>query len=127
MSDSYSRRFLLVVFCLVAFSQLAVAQDEGPRGTEVPNAMGTHTWFVILAATAFLAWCISYSLVLHKQRLSRKKGQDDLLQQKEALLNRITALETQKDAGKIDEQHFSKELKTLKFRLASVLDKLGKA
>ena len=38
---------------------LLLAQDEGARTADVPNAMGAHTWFIILAVGAFLLWSIS--------------------------------------------------------------------
>ena len=59
----------------------AIAQDEsGPREIQLPNPMGAHTWFIIVAVGAFLAWCISYVLQLQKERLSSQQpGRGSLL------------------------------------------------
>ena len=40
---------------------------KGPREIQLPNPMGAHTWFIIVAVGAFLAWCISYVLQLQKE------------------------------------------------------------
>ena len=32
---------------------LLLVQDEGARTADVPNAMGAHTWFIILAAGVY--------------------------------------------------------------------------
>lgn len=85
--------------------------------------MGAHTWFIILAVGAFLAWCISYSLELHKEALARKKGRDELNQRREQLLDQIADLEARKEAGAVTEQKYKQELKDLKFRLSKLLDK----
>src|SRR5439155_277077 len=45
--------------------------QEDARPIEVPNPMGAHTWFIILAVGAFLAWATSYSLQLQKEALER--------------------------------------------------------
>lgn len=104
---------------------MLLAQDEGPQTAEVPNAMGAHTWFIIIAIGAFLAWSISYSLQLHREALARKKGREDLVQHKEEILDQIAELEEQKEAGKIPEKKYKQELKDLKFRLSKVIEKLG--
>src|SRR6185295_5288998 len=104
---------------------LLVAQDEGARTADVPNAMGAHTWFVILAVGAFLAWSISYSLQLHKEALARKKEREDLVRRKEEIIDRIADLQAQKDAGNIAEKKYKQDLKELKFQLAKVLEKTG--
>jgi hypothetical protein len=98
--------------------------QEGMRTAQVPNAMGAHTWFIIMAVGAFLAWSISYSLQLHKEALQKKKGREDLIRQKEAILIQIMDLEDQKEAESITEQKYKQELKSLKFRLAKLLEKL---
>ena len=91
---------------------------------KVPNAMAAHTWFIILTVGAFLIWSISYSLQLQKEALKRKKGREDLLHRKSALLDRIADLESQKEAGKISERKYKDELKDFKFQLSKVLEKL---
>ena len=101
------------------------AQDEGARTADVPNAMGAHTWFIILVVGAFLAWSISYSLQLHKEALARKKGREDLVRRKDELIDKIADLEAQKDAGTIPEKKFKQDVKDLKFQLSKVLEKLG--
>src|SRR5436309_3163170 len=104
---------------------LLVAQDEGARTADVPNAMGAHTWFIIIAIGAFLLWCISYSLQLHREALTRKKGREDLARRKDEIIDRIAELEAQKDAGAIAEKKYKQDLKDLKFQLAKVLEKTG--
>ena len=104
---------------------LLLAQDEGARTADVPNAMGAHTWFIILAAGAFLLWSISYSLQLRKEAMSRKKGRDEIVRRKDELLDRIADLETQKESGAIAEKKYKQDLKDLKFHLTKVLEKLG--
>ena len=104
---------------------LLVAQDEGARTADVPNAMGAHTWFIILSVGAFLAWSISYSLQLHKEAVARRKGREDLARRKDEIIDRIADLEAQKDAGSIAEKKYKQDLKDLKFQLSKVLEKLG--
>jgi hypothetical protein len=111
---------------LLAFSQVVEAQtQEGPREVEVPNPMGAHTWFIIAAIAAFLAWSISYSLELHREVLERKKGRDELLRQKEQLLDNLADLENRKDAGQVSEQRYKHEVREMRFRLSKVLEKIG--
>jgi hypothetical protein len=100
------------------------AQEEGARTADVPNAMGAHTWFIIVAVGAFLLWSISYSLQLHKEGLARKKGRENLARRKDELIDQIAELETQKEAGTVPEKKFKQELKDLKFQLSKVLEKL---
>ena len=104
---------------------LLLAQDEGARTADVPNAMGAHTWFIILAIGAFLAWSISYSLQLHKEALARKKGREYLARRKDELIDKIADLESQRDAGTITGKKYKQDLKDLKFQLSKVLEKLG--
>ena len=105
---------------------LLLAQDEGARTADVPNAMGAHTWFIIIAVGAFLLWCISYSLQLHKEALARRKGREDLVRRKEEILDEIARLEDQKDLGAVAEKKYRQDLRDLKFHLGKVLEKLGK-
>jgi hypothetical protein len=104
---------------------LLLAQDAGTQTADVPNAMGAHTWFIIIAAGAFLLWSISYSLQLHREALARRKGRDELIRRKEEILDQIADLEAQKESGAIAEKKYKQDLKDLKFHLAKVLDKLG--
>ena|ERR1051325_4253304 len=104
---------------------LVLAQADGAQTADVPNAMGAHTWFVILAVGAFLLWSISYSLQLHKEALARRKGRDELVRRKEELLDEIAHLEEEKDSGEVSEKKYKQDLKELKFRLGKVLEKLG--
>jgi hypothetical protein len=101
---------------------LLLQDDAGP--VKVPNAMGAHTWFIILAVGAFLLWSISYSLQLQKEALQRRKGREQFVRRKEELIDRIAALEENKEAGTISEQKYKQELKELKFHLSKVLEKL---
>jgi hypothetical protein len=100
-----------------------LAQDQGARTVDVPNAMGAHTWFVIAIVGAFLAWSISYSLQQRRERLARKKGRDDLARRKDEIIERIATLEAEKEAGSVDEKKYKQELKELKFRLSKLLEK----
>src|SRR5215813_4899963 len=104
---------------------LLLVQDQGTRTADVPNAMGAHTWFIIIVVGAFLAWSISYSLQLHKEALARKKGREDLARHKDELIDKIAELEAQKESGAISEKKYKQDLKDLKFQLAKVLEKLG--
>ena len=104
---------------------LLLLQGEQPASLEVPNAMGAHTWFIILATGAFLAWSISYSLQLHRETLARRKGLEEMVQRREELIDEIADLEAQKEAGSITEKKYKQELKDLKFRLSKVVEKLG--
>ena len=103
---------------------LLLAQDEGARTADVPNAMGAHTWFIILAVGAFLLWSISYSLQLHKEALARRKGRDELIRRKEELLDQIARLEEQKESGAIAEKKYKQDLKDLKFHLSKILERM---
>jgi hypothetical protein len=104
---------------------LLLVQDDGARTADVHNAMGAHTWFIIIGVGAFLLWCISYSLQLHKEALARRKGREDLVRRKDDLIDKIAELETQKDAGAVAEKKYKADLKDLKFQLSKVLEKLG--
>jgi hypothetical protein len=104
---------------------LLLLQDEGARTADVPNAMGAHTWFIILAVGAFLLWSISYSLQLHKEAVARRKGRDELIRRKEELLDQIAGLEEQKESGAIAEKKYKQDLKDRKFHLSKVIEKLG--
>jgi hypothetical protein len=105
---------------------LLLVQDQGARTADVPNAMGAHTWFIIIIVGAFLAWSISYSLQLHKEALARKKGREDLVRRKDELIDQVANLEAQRDAGAIPEKKYKQDMKDLKFQLSKVLEKLGK-
>jgi hypothetical protein len=106
---------------------VAVAQDEGPREIELPNPMGAHTWFIIIAVGAFLAWCISYVLQLQKEKLTSSQPQrTTLLRQKEELLDRLAELESQKEAGTISAQRYEKEFRKAKGRLSEVIGRLAR-
>src|SRR2546422_9970299 len=93
----------------------------------VHNAMGAHTWFIILAVGAFLLWSVSYSLQLHKEALARKKGREELVRRKEELIDQIADLETRKEAGAIGEEKEKQESEDLKVHLAKTLaERAGK-
>src|SRR5215831_12387881 len=104
---------------------LLLLQQDGARTADVPNAMGAHTWFIIIAAGAFLLWCISYSLQLHKEALARKKGREDLTRRKDELIDAIASLEAQKEAGTIADKKYKQDLKDLKFQLSKTLERLS--
>lgn len=105
----------------------ALAQDEvGPRPIHVPNPMEAHTWFIVAAVGAFLAWCISYVLQFRKNQAARgdKSRREALLREKEELLGRIAELESQKEAGSIPEPRYEKEFRKARGRLSEVLARL---
>jgi hypothetical protein len=104
---------------------LLLAQDDAARTADVPNAMGAHTWFVIIAVGAFLLWCLSYSMQLHKEALARRQGREDLARRKQELVDKIADLEAQKDAGAVSEKKYKQDLKDLKFQLSKVVGKSG--
>src|SRR5690349_11705159 len=104
---------------------LLLAQDEGARTADVPNAMGAHTWFIIIFGAAFLAWSNSYSLQLRREALARRKGREDLVKRKDELIDKIADIEARKESGSLDEKRYKQELKDLKFQLAKVLERIG--
>src|SRR5215467_6307340 len=104
---------------------LLLAQDEGARTADVPNAMGAHTWFIIVFVGAFLAWSISYSLQLRREALARKKGREDLAKRKDELIDQIADLETQKESGSVDDKRYRQQLKDLKFQLSKIVEKIS--
>jgi hypothetical protein len=112
---------------LVLAPAVAAAQDEGPRDVHLPNPMGPHTWFIIVAVGAFLAWCISYVLQLQRERLSNqaRPQRESLLRRKEDLLDRLAKLESQKEAGTIPVSRYEKEFRKLRGQLSEVLGRLG--
>ena len=106
---------------------IALAQDEaGPREVQIPNPMSAHTWFIILAVGAFLAWCISYVLQLQKEKLTSEPRRGLLLRQKDELLDRLAELEAQKEAGTITPQRYEKEFRKTKGRLSEIVGRLGR-
>ena len=115
----------LVAFVFLPLTSLG--QDEvGPREIELPNPMGAHTWFIIVAVGAFLAWCISYVLQLQKDKQSGSNPRRaSLLREKEELLDRLAELESQKEAGTITTQRYDKEFKKAKGRLSEVIGRLA--
>ena len=119
-------RIAAVLACVLSPVVMA-AQDEGPREIELPNPMGAHTWFIIIAVGAFLAWCISYVLQLQKEKLTSSQPQRTiLLRQKEELLDRLAELESQKEAGTISAQRYEKEFRKAKGRLSEVIGRLAR-
>jgi len=112
----------LMVLC----ANSAIAQDDNtPHSAVVPSPMGIHTWFIIAAAGAFLAWCISYSLQLQKEALKRRTSREGLMLRKNQYMQELTELESQRDAGTISEQRFKRLYINTKLRLAKVLEQLG--
>jgi len=114
------------VLCWALWAVAIQAQEEGPREIELPNPMGAHTWFIIIAVGAFLAWCISYVLQLQKEKLTRQPQRGSLLRQKEEVLDRLAELESQKEAGSISAQRYEKEFRKAKGRLSEVMGRLAR-
>jgi len=90
--------------------------------------MGAHTWFIIVAVGAFLAWCISYVLQLQRDKLTDqpRPQRDTLLRRKEELLDRIAKLEAEKEAGTTSGSRYEKEFRKLRGQLSEVLGRLGR-
>jgi hypothetical protein len=99
--------------------------QETPQTANVPNSMGAHTWFIIIAVGAFLLWSLSYAIQLQKEAVARQRGHEELLELKEELLDEIAELESRKEENSISMQKYKQELKDLKFRLTRVIEKLG--
>ena len=112
------------LWMLCGFS--AFAQDDNtPRSAVVPSPMGIHTWFIIAAFGAFLAWCISYSLQLQKESLKRRTSREGLILRKNQYVEELAELESQKASGNISEQRFRRLYINTKLRLAKVLEQIG--
>jgi len=86
--------------------------------------MGIHTWFIILAVGAFLAWSISYSLQLQREALLKRNSRENLVLRKNKYMDRIAQLDSMKDAGKISEQNYRREYNNTRLRLAKVLEQI---
>ena len=113
-----------------AFSPIAALaqEEEGPRLIQIPNPMAAHTWFIIAAVGAFLAWCISYVLQFRRNQQSAKSDKARrvaLLHEKDELLDRLAQLESEKEAGTIPGPRYEKEYKKARSRLSDVLGRLG--
>jgi cytochrome c-type biogenesis protein CcmH/NrfG len=103
----------------------AFAQDDNtPRSAVVPSPMGIHTWFIIAAFGAFLAWCISYSLQLQKEALKRRTSREGLILRKNRYLEELAELESQKEAGNITEQRFRRLYINTRLRMAKVIEQI---
>lgn len=123
-TKTIGRATLLLACALTPLS--AFAQEEGPREVQIPNPMGAHTWFIIVAVGAFLAWCISFALQLQRERMmgQAKPQRESLLRRKEEILDSLSKLESQKDAGAIATPRYEKDLKKLRSQLSDVLGRL---
>jgi hypothetical protein len=115
-----------VLACALFPTALLAQEEETIREVQLPNPMGPHTWFIIIAVGAFLAWCISYVLQLQKEKLSNQPERGALLRQKEELLNRLAELESQQETGAISAQRYEKEFRKAKGRLSEVVTRLAR-
>jgi hypothetical protein len=109
----------LLVFAAPAFAQ------ENPQPINIPNTMEPHTWFIIFAVGAFLVWCISYTIQVQKEAVAKKKSRDDLLQQKEELLDQMAELENRREINQIPDAQYRKQMKDLRRSIAKVVEDLG--
>jgi hypothetical protein len=115
------------VLLLFGTARIVFAQDDSaPHSTEVPNPMGIHTWFIILAVGAFLAWSISYSLQLQREALQKRNSRENLVLRKNKYMDRIAQLDSMKDAGTISEQNYRREFNNTRLRLAKVLEQIDR-
>ena len=90
--------------------------------------MAAHTWFIIAAVGAFLAWCISYVLQFRRNQQNDKSDKAKriaLLHEKDELLDRLAQLESEKEGGTIPGPKYEKEYKKARSRLSEVLGRLG--
>ena len=125
-TEFIARTAILAAFAL--WPVAARAQDEGPRLIQVPNPMAAHTWFIIAAVGAFLAWCISYVLQFRRNQLGDKSDKAKriaLLHEKDELLDQLAQLESEKEAGTIPAPRYEKEYRKARSRLSEVLSRLG--
>jgi hypothetical protein len=126
------RQAKYIVFTALSSTALwplaALAQEEvGPRPITIPNPMAAHTWFIIAAVGAFLAWCVSYVLQFRRNQLSKKTDKakrEALLLEKDELLNHIADLESQKNAGTLPGPRYEKEFRKARGRLSEILSRL---
>jgi len=118
-----------IAFVSASWPVAALAQEEeGPRLIQIPNPMAAHTWFIIAAVGAFLAWCISYVLQFRRNQQTEKSDKARriaLLHEKDELLDRLAQLESEKEAGAIPGPKYEKEYKKARSRLSDVLGRLG--
>jgi len=126
---STQKQFWLRSACRAAILMLCASpvlaqEDNSPRSAVVPSPMGIHTWFIIVAFGAILAWCISYSLQLQRDSLERMKSREGLLLRKKKFMEDLAKLESQRDAGAISEQQFKRQYVNTRLRLAKVLELL---
>jgi hypothetical protein len=124
-----TRQLLTWIAFISALSPLAALaqEEEGPRLIQIPNPMAAHTWFIIAAVGAFLAWCISYVLQFRRNQLEKsdKAKRITLLHEKDELLDRLAQLESEKEAGTIPGPRYEKEYRKARSRLSDVLSRLG--
>ena len=105
-----------------------LAQEEAaPREVQIPNPMALHTWFIIVAVGAFLAWCISYVLDRQRESSSPKPQREVLLRQKNQLLDRIADLESKKEAGALPQNRYEKEYRKARGLLSEVVSRLNQS
>jgi len=124
------RDILRITLVTLLFPAALVAQEEGPRLVQIPNPMATHTWFIIAAFGAFLAWCVSYVLQFKKNQAAEKGDKarrTALLHEKDELLDRLAVLESEKEAGTIPGPRYEKEFRKARSRLSDILSRLGDA
>ena len=125
MTERPAIRVLIVVVVICGFicttPLLAQQDDNTTRSAVVPNPMGIHTWFIIAAAGAFLAWSISYSLQLQKEALKRRSSREGLLWRKNKYLDEIADLEGRKQAGTLSQSSYRRRFNNTRIRLARVL------
>ena len=122
IQTTWMRVLLLFGTARIVFGQ----DDTAPHSTEVPNPMGIHTWFIILAVGAFLAWSISYSLQMQREALQKRNSRENLVLRKNKYMDRIAQLDSLKDAGTISEQSYRREYNNTRLRLARVLEQIEK-
>lgn len=110
---------------MLGAASVALAQDDGtPHLAQTQNPMVIHTWFIILAVGAFLAWSLSYSLQLQKESLKRRASREGLMLRKNQYLDKLAELDSRKNAGTVSEQRYKREFNNTRLRLAQVLKEI---
>lgn len=118
-------RFRPFSFALALVSASIIATPAaGQRVEEIPNAMSSHTIFIIIVTGAFLAWAASFSFHTVRERASRNNDRRLLISERERILDDLARVEAGRDSGEIDEIRYKRRLKALRGDLARVVERL---
>jgi hypothetical protein len=107
-----------------AFALILPVPASAQAVQEIPNAMAAHTRFIIIIMAAFLAWAVSFSLLTMKERNTRQKQRQALVERRERILDEIAELEIGRESGEVAQARYSGRSKSLRNDLARVLERL---